>query len=555
MKLLVERLPESQVLLDIAADDDEFAKAMERAYRQVGRQVVVPGFRRGKAPRGIIERQYGRSVFLEEANKELMTDLYRRALEQEALRPVGEPEVEVVATEPLAFKVTVPVYPTVDPGAYTEVRLEPIDAAVDEAAVDEAVEALRRAESPWVDPAEGGFEVGADLVLAAKKRTPRDGDQVTIDYRVREGEETAEEPVEDAVFVLGESGLLDQLEERIRGLNVGESASFDIAFGEDDATVDRDLQGKTLAYDVTLKGLKEKELLPLDDDFARNAAEVETLAELRGQIRDDLHQRKTAEARSGLLNQTITAMAEVAEVPLPGAMIDEAVAEDLRAQRARLSRQEISFESYLRLMGQTEEELMAELRPAAERRLRNSLVLREIAKREGIAIEETDLDSEVDRLSAAAAAAPDPRRVEQLYRSGYFRDVLRNDLFERRLSERLLAIATEGRGAVVNGWVEPKPAPEAEPGPDSTVIEGEAVAGVSAATLPTEGASLTGDAEAESSGTALDEGPGVAQAADTTPEDENVADGDQGPAVKVTATADELPAESGEPVLLTPPTD
>lgn len=546
MKLTVERLPESKVLLDIAADDDEFAKAMDRAYRQIGRQVAVPGFRKGKAPRNMIERLYGRGVFLEEANKELMTDLYRRALEREELRPVGEPEVEIVAPEPLAFKVTLPVYPTVDPGPYRDVRMESVDAAIDEAAVDEAIAQLRRAQSPWVDPEDAGLEVGADLVLERKRRTPREGDQVTIDYRVREGDEEAEEPIEDAVFVLGESGLLDQLEDRIKSLHVGESAAFEVPFAEDDESVDKDLRGKTLAYDVTLKGLKERDLVPLDDDFAREAAEVETLEELRRNLRDDLLQRKTAESRVEVLNRTITAMAEGATIEIPAAMVDDAVEEDLRAMRNRLTRQGLSLEGYLRMMGQTEEDVRGEQRPAAERRIRNSIVLQEIAKREGIEVGESDLDSEVGRLAATAAAAPDPRRIEDLYRSDYFRDVLRNDLFERRLSERLLEIATEGRGAVLNGWVEPEPEPEAAA--DEAAVES---AVPTSGTMPGQPGDLASDAITAD---AVTEEPDVAQAAAAAHDQENAAVAADAPADAVTPEEAEAQGAPGEGGSLPTPT-
>jgi len=557
VKLTVERLPESKVLLEIAADDEEFSRAMDRAFRQVGRQVAVPGFRKGKAPRAMIERLYGRGVFVEEANKELMTDLYRRALDQEELRPVGDPEVEVVDTEPLAFKVTLPVYPTVDPGAYREVRVEPVDAAVEEAAVDEAVEALRRAQSPWVDPADGGLAVGADLVLQRQSRTPREGDQVTIDYRVREGDEEAEEPVEDAVFVLGESGLLDQLEERLKGLQVGQSASFDITFDPDDESVDQDLRGKTLHYDVTLKGLKERDLVPLDDDFAREAAEVESLEELRQNLRNDLHQRKTAEGRIEVLNKAITAMADGAAIEIPAAMIDDAVDEDIRAMRGRLGRQGLSFESYLRLLGQTEDELKAEQRPAAERRLRNSLVLREIAKREGIAVEDEDLDAEVDRLASTAAAAPDPSRIEELYRSDYFRDILRNDLFERRLSDRLIEIATGGRGAVLNGWVEPEPV--AEPAPTAAEAEvataGAAVVDAASAEAPSAGTmpGRPGDLAGEMAADIVAE-PDAAQAAAVAHADENAAVAEQAPAGAVTPDEAEALGEAAQGGSLPQPT-
>ena len=465
MKLTVERLPESRAVLDITADEDEFAKAMDRAARKVANQIAVPGFRKGKAPRSMIERLYGREVFLEEAHKHLMTDLYRRALEQEELVPVGDPEVEIVTAEPLGFKVTIPIYPTVDPGPYADVRVDPIDAAVDEAAVDEVIERMRVANSPWVDPTEGGLEVGPDLVLERKSRFPREGDQVTIDYRVEEGGRPFQEPVEDAVFVLGESNLFARLREEIERLRVGETTTFEMTFVADDESVDPELRGKTLTYTVTLKGLKERDLLPLDDDFAREVAEVDTLEELRRQIRDDLHQGRTAEARTEVVNRIVNAMAEQATIDLPAPMIDQAVEDDLNNFRMQLLGRRLTLEEYLRLREQTEEELRAELRPSAARRLRNSLLLREIAKREGIAVEEDELDASIERMAATAASARDPQQAEAFYRSDYVRDVLRGEFFERHLTDRLIEIATEGRGAVLNGWVPPEPPPAAPEAP------------------------------------------------------------------------------------------
>ena len=207
MKLTVERLPESRVQLEITAEEEETAEAMRRAARKVGNQITLPGFRKGKAPRAMIERMYGPDVFEEEANRFLMTDLYRQALEREELVPVGEPEVDITSTAPLSYTVVVPVYPTVDPGDYRSVRVEPIDAAVGEEDVDKTIEVLRRVHSPWVEPASEGLQVGAGLELTPKTRQPREGDQVTIDYTVQEDGKDVEPPVSDVVFVLGESGL------------------------------------------------------------------------------------------------------------------------------------------------------------------------------------------------------------------------------------------------------------------------------------------------------------------------------------------------------------
>lgn len=475
MKLTIERLPESRVQLEITAEEAETAAAMDRAARKVGNQVVLPGFRKGKAPRAMIERVYGPDVFTEEANRFLLSDLYRQAIEQEDLRPLGDPEVEISSTDPLTYTVTVAVYPTIEPGDYASVRIDPIDAAVDDAAVDEMIETLRKAHSPWVDPESEGLEVGAGLELTPKTRTPKDGDQITIDYSVQEDGEDAEEPVADAVFVLGESGLLGAVEDAIRSLRVGESAGFSVSFAEDDESVDKSVRGKTLAYHVALKGLKERDLLPLDDEFAKTVGEAETLAELRASLQEELHQRRTADARAQVLNQIISKVAEGAGLELPAPMIDDAVENDVRRMRMNLAQQGVSLEAYLRSMEASEDELREELRPAARERLRNSLLLRSIAEKEAITVDDAELDAAIARMAAAAQSSTQPEQAARFAASDYVRTMLQNEMFDRQLTDRLIELATEGRGAVVNGWVAPEPAEVAESAPDAETTSFEAV--------------------------------------------------------------------------------
>ena len=455
MKVTTERLPESRIQLEIIAEEDETAEAMRRAVRKVGNQITLPGFRKGKAPRAMIAQMYGEEVFQEEANRYLMTDLYRQALEQEEIVPVGDPEVDISSTDPLTFTVIVPVYPEIDPGNYRDVRVDPIDAAVDDAAVDEVVQALRKAHSPWVDPQSVGLQVGTGLELTPKSRTPREGDQVTIDYSVREEGEPVEEPVVDAVFVLGESGLLAPIEEAIKGLRVGETTELSVPFGEDDESVDESLRGKSLSYSVTLKGLKERDLLPLDDDFAKTVGDVDTYVELLSNLRQELHQARSAEARRDILAQIIEKMVAGATIELPEPMIDTAVEEDLRRLRQRLAQQGASLEAYLRATGEDEAALRAELRPAATERLRTSLLLRTIAEKEGIAVADDAVDAAVERMAVAAQESTQPQQAEAFARSDYVRGMLQSELFERQLSDRLLEIATDGRDAVINAWTPP----------------------------------------------------------------------------------------------------
>jgi trigger factor len=452
VKLSVERQPASIVVLDIAADEDEFAKSIDRAFRRVVRDIQIPGFRKGKAPRNIVERFYGREVFLREAADDAMDTLYRQALEQEDITPVGEPEVEIVELEPVNFKVTVPVYPTIELGDYASVRVEPEDAAITDAEVDEVLERLRKSQAEWVEVTEA--------------RTPSEGDRVTVDYSVKEGDEDFQEPVEDAQFVLGETNLLQQLRDKIEEMQVGDTESLELVFDENDETADPTIRGKALAYTVTLKTLEARDLPELDDEFAKAAADAGSLEDLRAQIRDDVHQGKTSEARSNVVNTIIDQIAEGAEIDPPAVMVDEEVEHQLGHLKQNLAQSGTPYEAYLRIQGKTEDDVKAELRPEAERRLRNSLVLREVARRENVEITDEDIDARLDEMFGTdvapegedAETAERRRRVREMYRGDYFRNMMKNELFDQKLTDRLIEIATEGRGAVLNGWVPAEPA-------------------------------------------------------------------------------------------------
>jgi len=397
----------------------------------------------------MIERLYGREVFLEEAHKLIMDDLYRQALTQEELVPVGPPEVEVTEPDPIAFSVVVSVYPTIDPGDYAAVRVEPGDAAVEESEIADVIDRLQKTSSPWIDPAD--------------PRAPREGDQVTLDLAmVDEQGEAFQDAVEDAVFVIGESQLFPQLGELVQTLQVGESGTTTIAFAEDDEEATERLRGQTLVYTVTLKGLKERELLEIDDDFASSYAGEPTVDALRVAITRDLHQGKTTEVRNEVVNSITEQIAGGATAEVPAPMVDDALDEELNRVRKRLQMQRTSLESYLRAQDQTEEELREELRPAVAKRLRNSLILRSIADKEGVEVTDEDVDAEVETI---VAGAPNEEQLRKVYGGDrYMRTVLRNELFDQRLTDRLIELATEGRGAVLNAFdaaLYPTPEPAA----------------------------------------------------------------------------------------------
>ena len=448
MKLTVERKPASLVVLDITADDDEFSEAMSRAFRKVSRDIQVPGFRKGKAPRHIIEGLYGRNVFLQEAADEVMDKLYRQALQQEDLTPVGEPAVEINALEPVNFVVTVPVYPEVELNDYTTIRVDPVDAAVSDDDIDEVLTRLQKSQGEWVE--------------LASPRKATEGDQVTVDYEVELDGEPFQEPIEDAVFVLGETNLLVALREKLESMDAGETESFDLSFDEDDESADPSIRGKSLSYKVTLKGVKERQLPDLDDEFAKNVNDAESLAALRDQIRDDIHASKTTEGRTEIVNKVVDEMASQAGIDAPDVMVDEEVEHQLNHLKEDLQRSGTPWEGYLRIQGKTEDDVKDDLRPEAARRLRNSLFLQAVARQEEVAVTDEDIDAEIANLTGAFAPRDDSEEARnmaasmaQFYQSDYYRNMLRNQVFERKLTDRLIEVATEGQGAVLNAYVAP----------------------------------------------------------------------------------------------------
>ncbi len=451
MRVTVERIPGSSVELDIYADDVEFAEAYEKTLRKVSRDISIPGFRKGRAPRAIVEQMVGREAIVDEAGRDMMDDLYRRAIEQEELVPVGEPRVGILQQEPIGFKVTIEVFPTVELGDYASVRVEPREVELEDDEVQQILDQLQKTNSEWVSVEE--------------PRSPRDDDKVIIDLNVYEGDEEFQEPATDQEFVIGETPLFDSLVESLKMMLPNTTGELSLAFEEDDMSVNPALRGKELRYVITLKDVQQRVLPELDDELAAKAGDFENVAALRAQIEKDLLRNKAMEARGEVATEVINAMAELATIEIPSSMVEKELDDELTQFRSRLAQQGISLEDYLTTNDQSEDDLREEMRPNAERRIRNSVVLQEIAKAENYAVTDEDINAEIGRL---ASGAENPERLATLYQSDYFRGLLENELFDRMLTDRVINIATEGRGAVTGAGAA---ALEAEFAPPAASVE------------------------------------------------------------------------------------
>jgi len=437
LKVTVARNAGSVVELDIAADEDEFAKAMNQAYRRIVRDINIPGFRKGKAPRHIVERMVGKEALIEEAGMGMMDELYRDALTQEGLVPVAEPEVNVTEVYPIAFHVSVQVYPEVTLGDYLSVRVEPREVNLEDDAIDETIETLRKNVAEWIDLDE--------------ERKPETGDQVTIDMIVYEGDDVFQDPAEDMPWVLGEAGMFEALEDAIKDMAVGERTELTLAFDDDDETVAPEVRGKSLRYDMTLKGIKVRDLPEVDDEFAAKVGGLESVDLLREEVRKDLLRNMVNEAQTEVMNEIVNEMAEISEVDVPEAMVDSEVENQITQTRSRLAQSGMDLETFLQMSQKTEDDLRGEIREDAARRVRNSLVLQKITETEDLTVTPADIEAEIDKMTAGME---NPERMRSIYESDYFRERLESEIQDRKITERILEIATEGRGAITGEGAE-----------------------------------------------------------------------------------------------------
>ncbi|TVR73215.1 MAG: trigger factor [Sphaerobacteraceae bacterium] len=432
MKVTVEQQPKSSVILDIVADDDEFKQAVNRAFRRVNELVNVPGFRPGKAPRQLVEQRVGRDLIVQEAHREVMDDLYRRALEQEDIVPVSDPEVDVYQDEPVGFKVTIQVYPKVDLGDYSTISVEPREVNATEEEVEDVIQNLRKQQSTWVEPDE--------------PRAPVEGDQVILDFEVYEGDEEFHEPVVGADFVLGEGPLFKQIEEAVKFLQPGADAEFDINFDEDDEEVPEQIRGKTLHYKVKLQEVKSRELPEVDEEFLKSInEEYSTIEDLREAIRKDLLQNKVQQSRDEFLDEAFEKFAELASLEVPDGLVDRELEREYQQLGERLGQQGMSMDEYLRMTQKTESDIQSEMRPDVANRVRNSLVLEAFGEAEGVEVTDEDINAEIETMVGDNEQA---EQMKELYQSDYFKNMLRSQLENRKITEHLIEHVSGGVGAI-----------------------------------------------------------------------------------------------------------
>jgi trigger factor len=450
VRVSAQKLPDSQVVLEIEVEPERVEKALDRAYRQLVTRTRVPGFRPGKAPRAMLERYLGRDALMRQALDRLVPEVYQEAARQEEVEPIDLAELEIVTTEPLVVKATVPVRPTVDLGDYHQVRVprEPVEVPQDR--VEQALEDLRRRYGvlePVDRPVQWGDVLRADVAGAVGDVTIVD--QKDVEFQVREGQTVS----------------LPGFAERLLGLAKGVETEVEVPVPADFA--DEKVAGGTARYRVLIHEIKEEKLPTLDDSFARQVGEgFPSLSALRERIESDIREFEEEAALHRYHDQVLAALEERATLEFPPVLVEREVERLLRdelvtssggAGRAPAER---DVERYLRAQGKSEEELRQELRPLAVERVRRSLILTQVAEAENIDVSDAEIDQEVERL--VSSAGPRAEEVRRLFVGDDGRDALRRRLLARGTLDRLVDIASSESAADGEGEEESAAATDGE---------------------------------------------------------------------------------------------
>lgn len=422
MKVSAERIPQSQVVLQIEVEPERVEKSLDAAYRRLVQRASVPGFRKGKAPRAMLERHLGRDVLLQEALDRLIPEVYREAVEAEEIEPIERPELEMVSTEPLVMKATVPVRPTIELGDYRSLRLPREPVVVPEERIDEALEGLRHRYAnlePVERPVRWGDFIRIDASISVGNR--RVVEQKDVEFPLREGA---------AVYLPG-------FAEMLVGLEKGRETEFELPVAEDYG--DKGLAGKVCVCRVTVHEVKEEELPPLDDSFARQVGEgFASLDALRERLASDIREAEEQAAMDRYRAEVISALEKNAHLEYPPVLVDKEVDRMLREQAG--PRGDGDLERYLQRAGKSEEQLRAELRPLAEQRLRRSLLLSKVAEVENIEVDESEVGQEIERMASSAGAQAE--EIRRLFDNPGGREAIQGSLFTRKTWDRLIEIVS-----------------------------------------------------------------------------------------------------------------
>lgn len=386
MSVQVENLEKNMAKLTVTVSADKLEKAIQAAYERQKGRIRLPGFRVGKVPRKMLEKAYGVEIFYEDAANALINQEYPDAMEESGLDIVSRPNIDIEQIESgkeFIFTAEVAVRPEVKLGEYKGVAVTKIDTGVTDEEVDAEIENTRNMQSRTVEVTD---------------RPIQEGDTAVIDFEgfvdgvPFEGGKGENHPLE-----IGSHSFIDTFEEQLVGKNAEDEVDVNVTFPEQYHA--EELAGKPAVFKVKIHEIRAKELPELDDEFASLVSEFETLAEYKEDLKKKLAERKEETAKRTKEEEAVQKIVEKSEMEIPEPMIDMQCENMARDFEARLMQQGLSMEQYMQFSGMTMEKLLEQLRPDAEKRIKNSLVLEEIVKAENIEASEDDVEAELAKMA------------------------------------------------------------------------------------------------------------------------------------------------------------
>lgn len=431
MSLQLERLENNMAKLTIEVPAEELESAIEKAYQRNKGKISIPGFRKGKVPRKMIEQMYGKEVFYEDAANDLIPSAYGKALDECEEEIVSSPKIEVTQIEagsPFIFTAEVALKPEVKLGKYKGVKIDKIETEVTDEEVDAAVNKERENNA---------------RTISVEDRAVKDKDMTVIDFEgFVDGVAFEGGKGENYPLTIGSGAFIPGFEEQLIGAEIGKEIEVNVTFPEEYHA--EDLKGKAAVFKCTVKEIKEKELPELDDEFASEVSEFETLAEYKEDLKKKLSERKEAEAKNQKEDAVIEAIITDSEMDIPEAMLETQVRQmaDEFAQRIRM--QGLSLEQYFQFTGLNEQMMFEQIKPQAEKRIKSSLVLEAVADAEKFEVTEEDLEKEYARM--AEIYQMDVEKVKERL-DDYHIGQIKKDIAVRKAVDFVVENAKEGKAA------------------------------------------------------------------------------------------------------------
>lgn len=388
MSVQVETLEKNMAKLTVEVSADKLEEALQGAYLKQKNKISLPGFRKGKVPRKMIEKMYGPEIFFEDAANQLIQENYGAAADESGVDIVSRPTIDIIQIEkgkPFIFTAEVAVKPEVTLGKYKGITVTKIDVSVTDEEVDAAVEKERNNNA---------------RTITVEDRSIQEGDTAVIDFEgFVDGEAFEGGKGENQSLEIGSHSFIDTFEEQLIGKNSGDETEVNVTFPEEYHA--KELAGKPAVFKVKIHEIRTKELPEADDEFAQDVSEFDTLAEYREDIRKKLAEEKEANARRAKEDEAVRKIAEDASMEIPDAMIDLQVETMIDEFAQRITMQGLSFEQYMQFSGVTMDKMKEQIRPDAVTRIRSSLVLEKIAEEEKIEATEEDIEAEIQKMADA----------------------------------------------------------------------------------------------------------------------------------------------------------